>query len=244
MISLENIASSTTEFLQLLKQSKFKGDIEDSYGARIVASTDNSVYQVIPQAIIYPRVGDDINFLVNLLAEYVSSHPKSKLSLVARGGGTGTNGQSLNESLILDTSRFLNNIIHLDNEAMQVTVEPGVVLDQLNAYLATHGLFFPPDVSSSSRATLGGMVATDASGKGSRIYGKTSDYIQSLNVVLSDGSDFCIEAMPQSDINNNRDLASKAQKKVFDVINENQSEIKKIFPKMNRGLTGYNLEHV
>ena len=164
MLSSPTINASTIDFLQVLKQSKFQGDIEDSYGARIVASTDNSVYQVIPQAILYPKITDDINCLVTLLAEHVSLNPESKLSIVARGGGTGTNGQSLNESLILDTSRYLNNIIGLDEKVMLVTVEPGVVLDQLNAFLGEHGLFFPPDVSSSSRATLGGMVATDASG--------------------------------------------------------------------------------
>ncbi len=249
MISSPIINTSTIDFLQVLKQSKFQGDIEDSYGARIVASTDNSVYQVIPHAIIYPKIGDDINTLVTLISKHVEANPVSKLSIVARGGGTGTNGQSLNESLILDTSRYLNKIIELDEKSMQVTVEPGVVLDQLNAFLGEHNLFFPPDVSSSSRATLGGMVATDASGKGSRIYGKTSDYIQSLDVVLSDGSDFKIEEKKyksalkggggQSNV-----LKNRAEQKVFEVIDENKEEIENIFPSMNRGLTGYNLEHV
>ncbi len=243
MITSAEINNSTSDFLLVLKQSKFQGDIEDSYGARIVASTDNSVYQVVPQAIIYPRIADDINCLVTLLAEYVSSHAESKLSIVARGGGTGTNGQSLNESLILDTSRYLNNILELDDEEMQVTVEPGVVLDQLNDFLAPYGLFFPPDVSSSSRATLGGMVATDASGKGSRIYGKTSDYIKALDVVLSNGLDFCVESKNTKKWGGCI-LAKKAQEKVFNVVTKNKAEIEKIFPKMNRGLTGYNLEHV
>ncbi|MCF6193845.1 MAG: FAD-binding oxidoreductase, partial [Kangiellaceae bacterium] len=251
---LTTTTPSSAEFLLRLKQSKFQGDIEDSYGARIVASTDNSVYQVIPEAIIYPRIADDINCLVSLLADYVASNPdknkQSKLSIVARGGGTGTNGQSLNESLILDTSRYLNNIIELDEEKMKVMVEPGVVLDQLNTFLATHGLFFPPDVSSSSRATLGGMVATDASGKGSRVYGKTSDYIESLDVVLSDGSDFTVEKKPNYKSaekvggGKNSVLKERVQQKVHKVISENTKEIEKVFPKMNRGLTGYNLEHV
>ncbi len=250
MMDQRPIKSSTADFLLHLNQSEFKGDIEDSYGARIVASTDNSVYQVIPQAIIYPRIADDINVLVTLLAKHKVSNPTSKLSIVARGGGTGTNGQSLNESLILDTSRYLNNIIELDKEKMQVTVEPGVVLDQLNTFLAEHCLFFPPDVSSSSRATLGGMVATDASGKGSRVYGKTSDYIESLDVVMSDGSDFVVatklkyKTSKKGGGGNKKNLKERSQQKVYDVITENKKEIKKVFPKMNRGLTGYNLEHV
>lgn len=233
---------SINVFLSSLLKTNFKGDIEDSYGARIVASTDNSVYQVIPEAIIYPRVADDINIIVTLLSDFKTSG----FSIVARGGGTGTNGQSLNKSIVLDTSRYLNKIISLDKESNKVIVEPGVVLDQLNAYLAEFGLFFPPDVSSSSRATIGGMVATDASGKGSRVYGKTSDYIEQMDVVLSDGSDFTVTIKEQSEIKNldKNDLAKRAQIKVFEVIRKNEEKISQIFPKMNRGLTGYNLEHV
>lgn len=230
------------DYLKQLKDSGFQGDIEDSYGARIVASTDNSVYQVIPEAILYPRVADDINFIVSVLANNLDSD----LSIVARGGGTGTNGQSLNDSLVLDTSRYLNKIITLDVNKLEVVVEPGVVLDQLNSYLAKHQLFFPPDVSSSTRATIGGMVATDASGKGSRVYGKTSDYINELDVVLSDGSDYKVNERTISDLSKplSNKLAEQAQSKVFKLISQNEKQIEEVFPKMNRGLTGYNLEHV
>ena len=226
-------------YLTRLRKSPFKGDIEDSYGARIVASTDNSVYQVIPRAIIYPKESNDINQVVSLLNS--SEFVKSGLSLVMRGGGTGTNGQSLNNSLILDTSRYLNRIISLDQTKKTVTVEPGVVLDQLNSYLGEYDLFFPPDVSSSSRATLGGMVATDASGKGSRIYGKTSDYIAQLECVLSDGSDFKVAPELMDDlVNSDNSLVNKVQ--IAELILQNQQEIEQVFPKMNRGLTGYNLK--
>jgi len=236
------VKKNVTEFLKSLNESDYQGDFEDSYGARIVASTDNSVYQVIPQAILYPRVGDDINHIVKQLADNL----ESGLSIVARGGGTGTNGQSLNNSLILDTSRYLNKIISLDKNKQEVIVEPGVVLDQLNAYLAEHELFFPPDVSSSSRATIGGMIATDASGKGSRLYGKTSNYINMMEVVLSDGSNFKVETKNTYDLKKAtaNKLADQAQQKVFSVISDNSENIKQVFPKMNRGLTGYNLEHV
>ncbi len=241
-----SVQNLTKEFLLCLKQSDFQGDVEDSYGARIVASTDNSVYQIIPEAIIYPKHQDDINHLVSQLADFVTNNPNSKLSIVARGGGTGTNGQSLNESLILDTSRYLNKIISFDEKTKLITVEPGVVLDQLNQFLAPYGLFFPPDVSTSSRATLGGMVATDASGKGSRVYGKTSNYIESMDIVLSDGSDFQVQITPQLEVEQSHEktLANKIQKKVFKTIKEYSETIKDVFPQMNRGLTGYNLEHV
>ncbi len=155
------------EFLERLKQSGFSGDIETSYGARIVAATDNSIYQVLPEAILYPAQTQDINRVI----EAVADQPETNISITARGAGTGTNGQSLNRSIIVDTSRYLTRITHFDEEKRLVSVEPGVVLDQLNEFLKPSGLFFPANVSTASRATIGGMVATDASGKGSRIYG-------------------------------------------------------------------------
>ena len=140
----------------------------------------------MPEAILYPTRGQDINLIV----EAVAGLPDNDISITARGAGTGTNGQSLNRSIIVDTSRHLSKITHFDEEKRLVCVEPGVVLDQLNDFLKPSGLFFPANVSTASRATIGGMVATDASGKGSRIYGKTSAYIEALDVVLSDGSDY------------------------------------------------------
>ncbi|HFD87801.1 MAG TPA: FAD-binding oxidoreductase, partial [Gammaproteobacteria bacterium] len=237
------ISSAVSRFLQQLRQSGFKGDIEESYGARITAATDNSVYQVLPQAILYPREGEDINRVVQSLLK----QPESDLSVVARGGGTGTNGQSLNTSLVLDTSRYLNQILSIDTAARKVTVEPGVILDQLNDELARHGLFFPPDVSSGSRATIGGMVATDASGKGSRIYGKTSDWIDSMEAVLPDGSDLHVDPQtvdatlhPQSPVTAGEQLCQK----VCALVNDHKESIDRTFPAINRGLTGYNLKQL
>ncbi len=243
MSAITPIQYATTTFLHQLLQAGFGGDIEESHGARIVAATDNSVYQVIPQAIIYPRSGSDITLAVQTLAQ----QPEGTLSLVARGGCTGTNGQSLNDGVVLDTSRYLNHILSIDTEAQRVTVEPGVILDQLNESLAHHGLFFPPDVSSGSRATIGGMVATDASGKGSRIHGKTSDYIESLDVVLTDGSELHVAPLAIDQVRMNAeagDLASQAQRTVLDIISAHRRVIKQTFPAINRGLTGYNLKQV
>src|SRR5690606_19779476 len=104
-----------------------------------------------------------------------------------RGGGTGTNGQSLCDGIMVDVSRHLRAIVEVDLARGIVVVEPGVVLDQLNAQLAPHGVCFAPTLSPSSRATLGGMIATDASGKGSRIHGKTSEHVEGLRCVLLGG---------------------------------------------------------
>ncbi|WP_162419798.1 FAD-binding and (Fe-S)-binding domain-containing protein [Microvirga brassicacearum] len=211
--------------------------------SRLVAATDNSIYQVLPAAVLYPREGEDINRVVRA----ARSDPERPVSLSPRGGGTGTNGQSLTRGVIVDVSRHLNRIVSLDVAGRTVVVEPGVVLDQLNDYLKPHGLFFPPTVSTATRATIGGMVATDASGKGSRIYGKTSDYIESLDVVLSDGSDHRAQRLTAAELDEmlkGEGLAADIHREVLRVVTQNASLIDEIFPRMNRGLTGYNLKNV
>ena len=128
-----------------------------------------------------------------------------------------------------------------------VTVQPGVVLDQLNALLSKFGLFFPPMVSTASRATIGGMVGTDASGKGSLRYGKTSDYIEVLDVVLSDGQDWSVREMSLAQAASMADqpgLVGAIHREAIRVARDNAEEIERVFPKMNRGLTGYNLQRM
>jgi len=223
-----------------LATNGFTGNFETDIGAREVASTDNSIYQLRPDAIAYPRRGEDVNLVVRAAA--LGGPP---VALTARGGNTGTNGQSLNGAVIVDFARHMNNIISIDVEAGRATVEPGVVLDQLNAALEPHGLFFPPMVSTASRATIGGMVATDASGKGSRHYGKTSDYIEALDLVLSDGTDWRAEPMSASQaeaIAAGDSLVADIHREALRVAVAQAKTIAATFPEMNRGLTGYNLQ--
>ena len=230
-------------FRQTLFASGFEGDMEDGLGAREVASTDNSIYRVLPRAVVYPRSSADVNRIVRAAI----ADPEAPLALCARGGNTGTNGQSLSEGVIVDFARHMNTITRIDVNAGggTVTVEPGVVLDQLNAKLAEHGLFFPPMVSTASRATIGGMVATDASGKGSRLYGKTSDYIEALDVVLANGEDWTVRPMTRADaerIGLREDTVGAVHREAVRIALENAEEIERVFPDMNRGLTGYNLQ--
>ncbi|WP_158008783.1 FAD-binding and (Fe-S)-binding domain-containing protein [Rhizobium sp. AC27/96] len=228
------------QLLSSLSRSEFSGDVAGDAGSRTVFSTDNSIYQVRPAAVIFPKNAHDISTVVE------QAHAL-KITVTARGGGTGTNGQSLNTGVLIDTSRHMNQIEELDISAGSVTVQPGVVLSQLNQFLEPHGYFFPPTVSTASRATIGGMVATDASGKGSRIFGKTSDYIESMQVVLSDGSVSTIKTLDfaeATEIAKQENLIGHAYCEVLRVVAQNAAEIDKTFPQMNRGLTGYNLKNI
>ncbi len=232
--------ASLRPFQHRLASLGFEGEFAQDAADRLVAATDNSIYQVVPSAVLYPRTANDLNRIVRAARA-------TGVSLSPRGGGTGTNGQSLTSGVMVDLSRHLNRIGALDVEAGLVTVEPGVVLDQLNAFLSRYGLFFAPMVSTASRATIGGMVATDASGKGSRIYGKTSAHVASLDVVLSDGSDWTVRPLDRAGLDAARRCAGivgEVHREVHRVVTEHAELIEATFPVINRGLTGYNLQGV
>lgn len=171
------------DFLAALRTGGFKGEISADYASRTVLATDNSIYQRLPQAAVFPRDTADVTLVARLMGE-----PAYRgVTLTPRGGGTGTNGQSLTEGIVVDLSRHMNNILEIDVTRRRVRVQAGVVKDQLNAALKPHGLFFAPELSTSNRATLGGMINTDASGQGSCTYGKTRDHVLELHSVLLGG---------------------------------------------------------
>jgi FAD/FMN-containing dehydrogenase/Fe-S oxidoreductase len=230
-------------FVNALKAKSFTGDMNASYSARLAVATDNSVYQQLPQLVIHPRSKQDIV----LLAKTASEDNFSDIKFSARGGGTGTNGQSLTQGIIVDLSKYMNHVLEINIEEKWVKVEAGVVKDQLNDYLRPHGFFFAPDLSTSNRATIGGMINTDASGQGSLIYGKTSNHVLALESVLANGDELNTEPMT---IVQAQDLAKKDNshgqitKQVLNASLDNRSLILETFPRLNRFLTGYDLENV
>lgn len=230
-------------FLSELRFSGFSGDIKSDLATRLITATDNSVYQIMPQAVLAPKNRDDLETLVSLL-----KLPEFRMvKITPRGGGTGTNGQSLSDGIIVDLSRYFTEILELNLEAGWVRVQPGVILDQLNDFLSPFGVFFPPTVSTSSRATLGGMISTDASGKGSRIYGKTSQHILELESVLLDGTVFRSRSIPLNQLEEFKqktDTIGNIVNLVDQIVTEKKELIKAKMPKMKRFITGYNLEKI
>lgn len=138
-------------FLNSLHQSNFAGDISPNQADRLIASTDNSVYQLLPQGVLYPKHEADLKAILTLAAQ----KEFNDIYFSPRGGGTGTNGQSLTDGLVIDCSRHLTHILDIDLAAGWVKVQGGVVRDQLNDYLRPMGVFFAPTLSTSNRATLG-----------------------------------------------------------------------------------------
>lgn len=230
-------------FLQSLKAQGFTGDTATSYADRLSLSTDNSIYQLLPDAALFPRSTADVALIARLAGEARFNN----LVFTPRGGGTGTNGQSLNQGIVVDMSRYMNRILEINTEQGWVRVEAGVVKDQLNAWLKPYGFFFSPELSTSNRATLGGMINTDASGQGSLVYGKTSDHVEGLRAVLLGGDILDTRAMPTAlaeQLAGTPTPEGRIYKTVLNCCRDRRALILEKFPKLNRFLTGYDLRHV
>ncbi|NDV91652.1 FAD-binding protein [Alteromonas sp. 345S023] len=236
----QSLSEHYQAYINALSSSAFKGDIEYSYASRLAVATDNSVYQKLPQAVVFPTGVEDLS----LLGKLVNSHPLVKFS--ARGGGTGTNGQSLTDGIVVDVSRYMNKVLEINVDEQWVRVQAGVVKDALNDALRPHGFFFSPDLSTSNRATVGGMISTDASGQGSLVYGKTSDHVLGLTSVLANGD--VLETSPMSvtaakEMAKGSDSYATILRQVIATCVDKRKAIIAKFPRLNRFLTGYDLEH-
>ncbi|MBE0489380.1 MAG: FAD-binding oxidoreductase, partial [Halomonas sp.] len=237
------LAAPYLDFLEALRNAGFEGEIAPDYADRTVLATDNSIYQRLPQAALYPRHAEDLERIARLAGE--PAH--RRVVLTPRGGGTGTNGQSLTDGLVVDVSRHMNKILDIDVEARRVRVQAGVVKDQLNAALKPFGLFFAPDLSTSNRATIGGMISTDASGQGSCEYGKTRNHVLELDTVLLGGER--LESRPVDDAElealcERQDATGRVYRDAREIIDTQGELIAATFPPLNRCLTGYDLAHL
>src|SRR3972149_2863131 len=138
-------------------RKRFTGDIRPDLASRILYSTDASIYQLEPLGVAFPKTQDDLHAAVELAAKYA-------IPILPRGAGTSLAGQAIGDALILDCSRWLDNIVEINQEEHTAIVEPGVVLSNLNKATAKYGLQYGPDPASAERATMGGVIANNATG--------------------------------------------------------------------------------
>lgn len=240
---LENVKSEYLLFLDALAKTQFIGEIRPDFASRLMMSTDNSIYQILPQAVVYPKTETDLVHLFQLSRQ----EEFKSVTFSPRGGGTGTNGQSLSSGIIIDCSKYMNQILEINLEQGWVRVQPGVILDKLNAELKPYGVFFAPSLSPSNRATIGGMINTDACGQGSRIYGRTSNHILELSWILPDGTVGRSHAINLNTLNHLKQQPNSIghiYRQVDEIVTTKQDLIQKSFPKMPRFMTGYNLANV
>ncbi|GAB1470038.1 FAD-binding and (Fe-S)-binding domain-containing protein [Chloroflexota bacterium] len=224
-----------SDFIHELRK-RFTGDLRLDSASRILYSTDASIYQIKPLGVAIPKTHDDLQAAVELAAKY-------SLPILPRGSGSSLAGQAIGEALILDCSRYLDTIIDIDPESHSATVEPGVVLTDLNRAAAKHGLMFGPDPASAERATLGGVIGNNATGAHSILYGMSADHLLAADVILSDGSLAKFDASTfnvqssSTRLSNIISVAQQIREKYSDAIQEN-------YPKSWRNSAGYRLNYL
>ena len=229
--------NSPSELEQVLA-NHIEGEVRFDLYSKVLYSTDASIYQIEPIGVVIPQHKKDV--LKTIQIAYDRNVP-----ILARGGGTSLAGQAVGEAIIIDMSKFMDAIIEVNVEERWARVQPGVVLDELNHNLKPHNLMFAPDVSTSSQATIGGMIGNNSAGAHSLIYGKTIDHVISLDLILSDGEEITAEPISLDQLaakkqGNSRE--SHIYREICRVAADNAQEIRDCFPRILRRVSGYNLD--
>ncbi|WP_146347374.1 FAD-binding and (Fe-S)-binding domain-containing protein [Phaeobacter marinintestinus] len=212
-------------------EKRVQGDLMFDSFSRGRYATDASLYQMMPLGVLSPRSEDDIRAAIDIAGE-------QGIPVLARGGGTSQCGQTVNEALVLDNTQYFNEILELDVEGQRCVVRPGIVLDDLNRALKPHGLWFPVDVSTASRATIGGMTGNNSCGGKSLRYGMMRDNVLSIDAFLADGSKYHFGPIGPAATS---DFAA-----LYDDLlrlgAREAAEIDERFPKVMRRVGGYNID--
>jgi len=213
-----------------------QGDVYSDIVHRVAYSTDASIYRIVPRCVVAPRDAGDV-------AAVVGYAVSEAIPVVARGAGSGLAGESLSGGIVFDMTRYMNKIIGVEDNGRTVICEPGVVLDDLNKYLARFGRKIGPDPSSANRAVIGGCVANNSTGSHSLQYGYMSNYVEAIEAVLADGSivEFKNDVDPEQEKD---DAVASIAKECLSVLSENQVVINKALPQTKRNRSGYNIAGV
>jgi FAD/FMN-containing dehydrogenase/Fe-S oxidoreductase len=224
--------------LARLLRERIAGEVRFDAYSRMLYSTDASIYQIEPVGVVIPQTVEDIRAAVTVAAD-------QQVPIVPRGAGTSLSGQSIGPAIIIDFSKYLNRIIDIDLAGRRVRVEPGVVLDQLNAALAPYGLQFGPDVATSNRANLGGMIGNNSAGARSILYGKTVDHVRELSVLLADGTTARfgpLSAGAWGQQLRRPGAEGDIYRTVDRLARQHAAEIRRRYPRILRRVSGYNLD--
>lgn len=216
---------------QKLRQT-LKGDVLFDRASRGRYSTDASIYQIEPVGIVVPRDETDLGLALDVARD-------AKAAILPRGAGTSQCGQTVGEALVVDFSKYMRNVVGFDKDRAEVTVQPGVVLDQLNAWLRPHGLWYPVDVSTSAQCTLGGMAGNNSCGSRSIRYGNMVHNVAAIDAILADGTRARFDSRRPEDMH--PAVRALADRMAALAVSE-QAEIVAKYPKVLRRVGGYNLD--
>ncbi len=221
--------------LQQELEREVQGEVRFDKISRALYSTDASVYQIEPVGVVIPKTREDI-------VRAVAVCRRHGCSITMRGGGTSQAGQAIGAGLQIDLSKYYSRVLEVNAEERWVRVEPGIVLDELNAQLSPLGLRFAPDISTASRATIGGMMANNSSGARSVLYGITIDHVLEQTVLLTDGSVVEFREMARDQVPGGDSLEAACYRTVLGLAARHAEEIDRRYPKILRRVGGYNLD--
>jgi FAD/FMN-containing dehydrogenase/Fe-S oxidoreductase len=220
--------------------SEIDGEVRFDDFSRQLFARDASMYTMMPLGVVFPRHAADVAHVIKIAAEF-------EVPVVPRGAGTSLAGQTVGPGLVIDMSKHLNKILHLDPEAMTAVVEVGVVQDDLNRAAAPHGLMFGPDTSTSNRATIGGMLGNNSAGSGSLRYGMTVDHVRKVNAVLSDGTQVELGIADAAEVARRgrlRGLEGRLYRELPELVTRNSAAIQTGYPAFWRQASGYRLDRL
>jgi FAD/FMN-containing dehydrogenase/Fe-S oxidoreductase len=224
--------------LQAALAQTLTGEVRFDRISRALYSTDASVYQIVPLGVVLPKTEEDIEATVLACNHF-------RVPLTVRGGGTSQAGQAIGPGIVLDCSKYFNQVLEVNSGEGWARVRPGCVLDDLNLEVKPLGLHFAPDISTSNRATIGGMIANNSSGTHSVIHGKTIDHVLELKALLADGTLLTMTPLTEPELDakcSQQDREGECYRVVRRLVEVHAEDIERRYPKILRRVGGYNLD--
>ena len=231
---------SMSDTLERQLKSAIRGEVRFDRLSRHLYATDASLYELLPRGVVIPLDREDLEDAVRILLE-------NRTPVLMRGGGTSLAGQTVNDAVVVDTSKYCNRLLELNVAERWARVQPGLVLDNLNAAVGRNRLWFPPDVATSAQATVGGMIGNNSAGARSVRYGMTVDHVLELDVMLTDGSVETIKPISPGRFERLCHTPSRLGdicRRVSKVVADNRDEIARRYPKIQRRVSGYALDRL
>ena len=222
-------------------QARVDGEVRFDEYSRQLYATDASLYEVLPIGVVYPRSTDDVAAVMSYCAQ-------REIPVLPRGGGTSLAGQTVNEAVVLDFSRYMNELVETRPNDRRARAQPGIKLGDLNGELADHGLKFAPDPAWGDKSVLGGAIGNNSTGAHSLQYGKTDAYIEECEVVLADGTVTTFGELTREELRDRADpdgnLEAQIYAEIERILAEEGEEIESHYPDLKRNVSGYNLDWV
>ncbi|MBI2644205.1 MAG: FAD-binding oxidoreductase [Candidatus Wildermuthbacteria bacterium] len=222
-------------------QRVVRGEVVDDENTLKKYSTDASIFEVRPRLVVFPKGKEDIKAIIH----FIDVHPKEKLSVTCRSAGSDMSGGPLNEGIIIDVSRYMNQLKEIEGHA--AVVEPGLLYRVFEKEAGRHHLLFPTYPASKDMCAFGGILANNSGGEKSLVYGKTENYVEELKVILRDGNEYVFRPLTKKELSaklRKKGLEGEIYSKIYKLINENWDLLQKAKPNVSKNSAGYFLWNV